>query len=69
MKLLIWEAFDVRSYFLDLLRKDIQDLQKIVPIGRFRSGMTSSKLLKNNIIHLKGTLMQIRKSLHMFVFI
>ena len=45
------EVFDGCSYFLDSLRTDIQNIQKIGFMGRFRPGMTSSKLLRNNMHH------------------
>ena len=54
MKLLIWEVFDGCSiffFFLDPLRKDIEKIQKNWSMGIFRPGMTSSKLLRNNIHH------------------
>ena len=52
MKLLIWEDFDGCSYFLDPLRKGIQNIE-LGSMGRFRPGMTSLMLLRINIIYHK----------------
>ena len=49
MKLFVWEVFNGYSFFfffMNPLRKEIQNIQNICSMSRFRPGMTSIKVIE-----------------------